>query len=61
MFYEIIVRRSPSDQWKATGLRWPSKTYMVKTAGWLRKGAKADGETTEFKVVPYVEGAYEEE
>lgn len=61
MFYEIIVRRSPSAQWKSTGLRWPSKTYMVKTAGWFRKGAKAAGETTEFKVVPYVEGAYEEE
>jgi hypothetical protein len=34
---------------------------MVKTAGWFRKGAKARGEATEFKVVPYVEGAYEEE
>lgn len=61
MFYEIIVRRSPSAQWKSTGLRWPSRPRLVKTAGWFRKGAKAAGETTEFKVVPYVEGAYEEE
>ena len=59
MFYEILVRRSPSAQWESTGLRWPSKTYMVKTAGWFRKGAKAAGETTEFKVVPYTEGEEE--
>lgn len=61
MFYEIIFRRSPSAQWKSTGLRTPSHVKAVKSAGWYRKGAKARGETTEFKVVPYVEGAYEEE
>lgn len=61
MFYEIIVRRSPSAQWKSTGLRTLSHVKAVKSAGWYRKGAKARGETTEFKVVPYVEGVYEEE
>ena len=61
MFYEIIFRRSPSAQWKSTGLRTPFHVKAVKSVGWYRKGAKACKETTEFKVVPYVEGAYEEE
>lgn len=61
MFYEILFRRSPSAQWQSTGLRTPSHAKAVKSAGWFRKGAKARRETTEFKVVPYIEGAYEEE
>ena len=44
MFYEILFRRSPSAQWKSTGLRTPSHVKAVKSVGWYRRGTKARGE-----------------